>query len=174
MRTSRWRQAVQHRIQVLAQQIIGRGLVRGGDFFILDEITEDRIFFIVGRSLQRKRPPGDLYHVLYFLWRDIQRGGELFHRGVSSEPLRQLVLDAQQLVDLVAHMDRHTNGAPLIGDCTGHRLPDPPGCIRAEFMAAPVIELLRGSDQADIPFLDQVQKWNASAHIFLRNRDHQA
>jgi len=41
-------------------------------------------------------------------------------------------------------------------------------------MAAPVVELFCGPDQADIPFLDQIQKWNAPAHVFFRNRNHQA
>ena len=56
-----------------------------------------------------------------------------------------------------------------------HELPpaDPPGCICTEFMSPAIIELLGGSDEADIAFLDQVQEWYATPHIFFCNAYHQ-
>ena len=41
-------------------------------------------------------------------------------------------------------------------------------------MAAAVIELLGGADQADVAFLDQIQEGNAAAHVLLGDADHQA
>ncbi len=85
----------------------------------------------------------------------------------APQALSQLVLDAQQFVDLVAHMDRHADRPALIGDGAGDRLADPPGRISAELMAAAIIEFLRGADQSDVAFLDQIQEGNAASHIFF-------
>ena len=81
---------------------------------------------------------------------------------------------AVELVDMVAHVDWDTDGASLVGDRVCNRLADPPGGIGAEFITALVVELLGGTDQADIAFLDQVKEGYAASHIFFGNTDHQA
>ncbi len=84
------------------------------------------------------------------------------------------MLRAQQLVDLVTHMHRNPDRAALIGDRPGDRLPDPPGGIGAELVAAPVLELLDRPHQPDVALLDQVQERHAAAHVLLGHADHQA
>src|SRR5512133_3493314 len=84
------------------------------------------------------------------------------------------MLHPQELVDLVAHVDRNPDCAALIGNGTGNGLTDPPGGVSTEFMAAAVIKLLRSSDEPNIAFLDQIKERNAATHVFLGNRDHQA
>jgi hypothetical protein len=50
------------------------------------------------------------------------------------------------------------DGARLIGDRTGDRLPDPPGSVGRELKAAPVLELVDRLHQADVAFLDEVEE----------------
>ena len=51
-----------------------------------------------------------------------------------------------------------------------HRLADPPGGVRRELEAAPVVELLDGADQAEDPLLDQVEERQPQAPVALRVR----
>jgi hypothetical protein len=64
--------------------------------------------------------------------------------------------------------------AGLVGDRTGDRLPDPPGRIGRELVAAAIFELIDGLHQADIAFLDQVQELQAAVRVLLGDRDHEA
>src|SRR5450759_3226209 len=49
----------------------------------------------------------------------------------------------------------------------------PPRGIRAELEAPGVVVLLHPADQAEVAFLDQVQKEHAPPHVALRDADHQ-
>ena len=54
------------------------------------------------------------------------------------------------------------------------RLPDPPGGIGREFVAAAVFELIDRLHQADIAFLDQVEELQAAVGVFLGDGDDEA
>src|SRR5438067_483827 len=54
------------------------------------------------------------------------------------------------------------------------RLPDPPGGIGRELVAAAVLELIDRLHQADIAFLDQVEELQAAVGVFLGDRDDEA
>jgi len=84
------------------------------------------------------------------------------------------VLDAQQFVDLVAHVDGDADGASLVGDGARHGLADPPRGVGGEFVAAAVVEFLGGADQADVAFLDQVEERDAASHVFFGDGDDEA
>ena len=77
---------------------------------------------------------------------------------LAAQPLHELALDVHDLVELLDHVDGDADRPRLVGDRTRHRLPDPPGRVRRELVAAPVVELLDGADQAERPFLDQVEE----------------
>ena len=79
-----------------------------------------------------------------------------------------------QLVDGFDHVHRNADGARLIGNAAGNRLPDPPGRIGAELVAAPIFKLVHRLHQADIALLDQIQKLQASVGVFLGNGNHEA
>ena len=70
-------------------------------------------------------------------------------------------------------MDRYADGPRLVGDATGDRLPDPPGGVGRELVAAPVVELLDGADQSQVALLDEVEQGHAAAQVFLGDGDHQ-
>src|SRR5690349_14353911 len=159
---------------MLAQQVIGGSVVRWRRFIVLDEVTEHRILFIIGRRLEREWPAGHLDHVLHLLGWHIQGLGQLLDAGLTAKTLCELMLYTQQFVDLVAHVYWHADRASLICNGTSNRLADPPGGVRGELMSAAVIELLGGADQADVALLDQIQKRNTAPHILLCHGDHEA
>ncbi len=71
-------------------------------------------------------------------------------------------------------MHRHPNGAGLIRQRAGDPLTDPPRRIGAELEAAPVVESLRRFHQADITFLDEIQKAHATSVVVLGDVHDQA
>ena len=71
-------------------------------------------------------------------------------------------------------MHRNADGARLVGGRAGDRLPDPPGGVRRELVAAPILELFDGLHQADVAFLDQIEELQAAVSIFLRDSDNEA
>jgi len=94
---------------------------------------------------------------------------------VGSRPqfLHQLARGADELVDGLDHVHRNAYGAGLVGDGAGNSLPDPPRGIGRELVAAAVLELVHGLHQADIAFLNQVQKLQAAVWCIFRDRNHQ-
>ena len=62
----------------------------------------------------------------------------------------------------------------LVGDRAGDGLADPPGRVGRELVAAAVVELLDGADQAERALLDQVEEREAAAEVALRDRDDEA
>src|SRR6202012_952074 len=68
----------------------------------------------------------------------------------------------------------HANRAALIGDGAGDRLANPPRRVRAEFVAALVVELVDRAHEADVAFLDQVEQLEAAVDVLLRERNDEA
>ena len=74
------------------------------------------------------------------------------------------------LVQLLDHVDRDADRARLVGDRARDGLADPPGRVRRELVAAPVVELLDGADQPERSLLDEVQERQAAAEVALGDR----
>jgi hypothetical protein len=70
-------------------------------------------------------------------------------------------------------VDGDADRAALVRDRPRHRLADPPGRVRRELVAAPVVELLHGADQPERALLDQIQERQAAPEITLRDGDHE-
>ncbi len=71
-------------------------------------------------------------------------------------------------------MHRDTDGAALVGDRTRHRLANPPGRVRRKFIAALILELVDRAHQADIAFLNQIEKAEAAIGVALGEADDEA
>jgi hypothetical protein len=78
------------------------------------------------------------------------------------------------LVQLLDHMHRDTNRAPLVGDRASHRLANPPRCVGRKLVALAVVELLDGANQSERAFLNQVEEGEAATEIALGDRDNEA
>ena len=79
-----------------------------------------------------------------------------------------------QLVDGLDHVHRYPYGASLVCDASGDGLPNPPGGVGAELVAAAVVELVHGAHEPQVAFLDQVQQAEAAPQVFLGYAHHQA
>ncbi len=71
-------------------------------------------------------------------------------------------------------VDGHADRACVVRDRALHRLPDPPGRVGRELVAAPPVELLDRAVQAERPLLDQVEERHAQPAVALRDRHDQA
>ena len=93
---------------------------------------------------------------------------------LAAEPLDELALDVDDLVQLLDHVHRDADRARLVGDRARDRLPDPPGRVGRELVALAVVELLDRADQAERALLDQVEEREPAAQVALRDRDDEA
>ena len=89
--------------------------------------------------------------------------------SVGSRPRlgRELALLGPHLGELLADVDRDPNRPRVLLDAALHGLADPPGRVRRELVAAPVIELLDRPDQAEHALLDQVEEGKPESAVAL-------
>ena len=80
----------------------------------------------------------------------------------------------KEAIDLITHVNRNANGSALIGDRSGNCLTYPPGSVSREFVASTIIEFLSGSNETDVPLLNQIQERDTAPHVLLGNANHQA
>ncbi len=133
-----------------------------------------RILIIADGGLHGDRFLGDLQHLANLVLGHFHAHGELFGRRLAPHFLQHLPGNAVQLVDGLDHVHRNADGARLIGNGTGDRLPNPPRRIGRELIAASIFELVDGLHQADVAFLNQVKELQPSIRVFLGDRNHQA
>ena len=137
--------------------------------FVLDEIAEAGVVAFADRGLQRDRLLRHLQHGADALDRQLDFLGDFLRRGLAAVFLDQLLLHPHQLVDRLDHVHRDADGARLIGDGAGDRLPNPPRGVGGKFVAAAILEFLDRFHQAHVAFLDQVEEGEAAVGVFLRD-----
>src|SRR5438874_10257629 len=167
-------QGAQHLRRLVFQIHVDDGL-GGRDYAaVFDEVAQMRIFLFADGRLQRDGLLRDLQYLAHFGDRNIHPLGDLFRGRLAAELLHQLPRGADELVDGLDHVDRNADGARLVGDGTGDGLPDPPGGVSGELVAAAIFEFIHRLHQTDVAFLDQVKKLQASIGVLLGDRNHQA
>ena len=140
---------------------------------VFDKAAQFAVVVLAYGMLKAQWAPGYSQHPLHLARFALHHLGDFFHRGLAAGLLLEIAGDAIELPDTVGHMHRHADRAPLIGDGARDRLPDPPGGVGAETVAAVIIEFLHRFHQAEVAFLDQVQEGYAARHVFLGNGDNQ-
>ena len=124
--------------------------------------------------MQRNRLTAVLLHFLDLFDRHIELSRQLVRRWFAAQILKHLALHAGQLVDDLDHVDRHSDGAGLVGHGAGDGLANPPRGIRGELEALLPVELLDGADQTEVAFLNQVKEQHAASRVALGQRDHKS
>ena len=109
--------------------------------------------------------PLDVGRIPVELRRDF-RLGRLAVQPVPEPPRRP-----QAGVDVLDDVDRHPHRGRLVHDRALDRLPDPPGRVGRKAEAAFGIEFLDGVNQAEVAFLDQIQKGQAAIQVAARDLD---
>ena len=140
---------------------------------VLDEVAEMRILLLADRRLERDRLLGDLHDLAHLGGGQVHALADLLGGGLAAQLLHQRAAGAGQLVDRLDHVHRDADRPRLVGDGAGDRLPDPPGGIGRELVAAAVLELLHRLHQADVPLLDQVEELQAAVGVLLGDRHHE-
>src|SRR5665811_680728 len=73
---------------------------------------------------------------------------------LALDDLLQAMTGFLHAIDGLTDVNRQPDRPALVGNCASDRLANPPGCVRAELVAAVIIELVRRLHQADVAFLD--------------------
>src|ERR1035437_1883738 len=167
-------QRVEDVVHMSVQHGLRRGVCRGCGALVLDEIPEAGIVLLADGRFQRDRILRDLPDLANALRGDAELVGDLLVRRLAPQFLEEAPGHADLLVDGVDHVHGHADGPCLVGDSPGDRLADPPCCVRRELVAAAVIELLDGADEAEVAILDEVEEGQVTAHVLLGDRDDQA
>src|SRR5436190_3116658 len=149
-------------------------LVRERQVLVREEVPKLGLVLVADRLLQGDWclcAPADL---LDLVRGQLQVAGDLDGVRLASELGAELALAAHDLVQLLDDVHRHPDRARLVGKCARNRLADPPGRVRRELEPLAVVELLGGTNEADRPFLDQIEEGQALVPVFLRDRDDEA
>src|SRR5499427_3702716 len=158
----------------LTQVRLNGGVDRQDRVLVLDEIAEVGILLVPDRGFQRQRLLGDLEHPAHLLERHAELFGKLLGRGLAADLVEHLARLTHDLADGLNHVHGDADGARLVGGSARDRLPDPPGGIGRELVAAAILEFVDRLHQADIAFLDQVEELQAAVGVFLGDGDDQA
>src|SRR5207244_12959937 len=86
---------------------------------------------------------------------------ELLERRLAAELRPERALRAVHLLQSLDDVKRHPDRARLVGERSRNGLPDPPGRVRRELVAAAPVELLDRADETKRSFLDQVEEGEA-------------
>src|SRR5215204_4210483 len=124
------------------QQRLRDGVGGGYGAGVLEEVAELGGVIVADRGGEAYGPLADLLQALDLGHEDTQLACDLLLRRLASEGLDHAPVGPVVLVDLLDHVDRNTNGPPLVGDGAGYGLPYPPRRVRRELVAFGVVELL--------------------------------
>src|SRR6266702_8682562 len=144
------------------------------DGLVLDEVAEVAVLLLADGRLERDGLLRDLEDLADLVERQLHLERDLLRRRLATQVLHQVAARPDELVDGLDHVDRDADGPGLVGDGARDGLPDPPGGVRRELVAALVLELVDRLHEADVALLDEVQELQAAVGVLLRDRHHQA
>ena len=168
------RKLVQNIANLLGQHLLRHRLGRRRRLNIFDKVAQLRIRLVPHGALQVHRLAAGAQHPAHPLGRQLHILRNLFRRRLAAELLLHLLRHLVQLADAPPQVGGNADGAAVVSQRARHRLANPPGRIRAEAVAAPVIILFHRLHQPHVALLDQVQKLQAAPPVFLGDAHHQA
>ena len=115
--------------EVLQIELRGDQLERSGGLGVLDEVAQG------GVVLADRLEDGDRLGAIFRasrIFSTVIPDSSRSRRRRAVRTLQQVRLGGLQLGDGVHHVDGHSDGAGLVGDGPGDRLPDPPGGVGGE------------------------------------------
>src|SRR3954467_11514291 len=152
-------------LERLAQGLLGedlRGpLVGRLGPLVGDELAELGLLLVADGLLERYRSLRRALDRVDLVGLDAGHVGDLLGRGLAAQLGDELALGPADLVQLLDDVDRYPDRAGLVGKGASDRLSNPPGGVGRELEALAVVELLGRADQAEGPFLDQVEEGQA-------------
>src|SRR5947209_13248510 len=129
------RQPVERAADVLAPHDVRDPLVPGLAGVVLDHVAEVGRAVLRQRLVERHRQPGPQLDLGDVRLLPLERPGELLRRRLAAHALDELALHRRDLVGLLEHVDRHANGARLVGDRARDALAGPPRRVGRDLRA---------------------------------------
>src|SRR6185369_6430392 len=154
--------------RLLAQVRVGNGLRRRHRLMIGNDVAEMAVALVAERRLERDRVLHDPDDALHLVEREAETLRDLLLARLAPRLLHHQANRARDLVERLHHVHRHADGARLIGDRPADGLPDPPRRVGREAVAEPIVELLDGAHEADVPLLDEVEEREAALRVPFR------
>ena len=139
-----------------------------------DDVAERGVAVVAERLVEARHRARRLAHLAHLLDRQLRALRDLLVRRLALELRDELALGARDLRLALEDVHRDANRPRLVRDAALHRLADPPRRVRRELVAATPVELLDRADEADDPFLDQVEERQPVSLVLLRDRDDEA
>ena len=99
--------------------------------------------------------------------RKIHAPCEFLGSWFAPEFLYELPARTSLFVDRLDHVHGNADGERLIGDRASDTLANLPGRVSGELVSAAPLEFIDCLHQADVAFLDQIQKLQAAVGVFL-------
>ena len=93
------------------------------------EISEMTVLLLADWRFKRNGFLSDFYNFTNLFFTDAHFFRNFIGTGLSAEFLKQLPVNANELVDGFNHVHRNPYSARLIRNCARYRLADPPCCI---------------------------------------------
>src|SRR5262249_40875009 len=126
----------------LAKVRLDRRVDRQDGVLILDEVAKMRILLVADRRLEGDRLLGDLQDLAHLFQGHGELLSQLLRGRLAADLVKHLARGPDDLVDRLDHVHGDADGARLVGDRAGDGLPDPPGRVGRELVAAAVLELI--------------------------------
>src|SRR4051794_39494419 len=139
-----------------------------------DDIAERRVAVVAQRLVEARHRARPLAHLPHLLDRELRALRDLLVGRLALELRDELALGARDLRLALEDVHRDADRPGLVRDAALHRLPDPPRRVCRELVAAAPVELLDRADEADDPFLDQVEERQPVSLVLLGDRDDEA
>src|SRR5215469_13862244 len=159
---------------VLLQVHADDRLARRNRLPVFDEVAEVRIFLFADRCLERDGFLRNLQNLAYLRHRNIHAPRDLFAARLAAQLLDQLTGRADEFVDRLDHVHRDADRSCLVRNRARNRLAYPPRRVRRELVAAAVLEFVHRLHQADVAFLNQVEKLQSAVGVLLRDRHNES
>src|SRR5262249_9652886 len=139
-----------------------------------EEMAELRLLLVTDRLLERDGRLRRAENLLDLVEREIDVERDLGRQRLAAELTAPLPPRPDDLVQLLHYMDGHPDRAALVRERTRDCLANPPGRVGRELVALAPVELLGGANEADRPFLDQIEEREPLVAVALRDRDDEA
>src|SRR5207247_3322450 len=125
---------------------------------IREQVAELAVLLRADRTVERDRRLGDVERLVDVLQREPRLRRELLARRLPPELELEPVPGAPELAPALVDVRRDANRVRLPGDGALAGLPDPPGGVGRELVAAPPVELLDRPVQPDHALLEEVEQ----------------
>ena len=140
---------------------------------VLDQVGVEALA-VADRSLEAHRVLDELEQLLDATHGKATLDGDLGDRRVAVQLLGEDAPGAHHAPHLLGDVDGQPDRPALVGERARDRLADPPRRVGRELEAEPVVELLDGPDEAEVPLLDEVEERDAGLRVVPRDRHHEA